>query len=193
METLRRPEPQSSSVQASIRRPRKEHNFILDSNQGQVEIKIKVGENIFFWGSSKKEKLKKLKMDEILASFWSPLILIPTLLLISRILMIATWSRYELLDLASPLRLTTPSPPSFPFNSSLFNVNSKPWAELWPLADGYSAAAPLPTKNKICQNIKNLTSKNAGINVFLDCQNSYHLKLLLNHPRLWNHQILLDL
>ena len=113
METLRRPEPQSSSVQGSIRRPRKEQNFILDSNQGQVEIKIKDGENIFFWGSSKKEKLKKLKMDEILASFWSPLILIPTLLLISRILMIATWSRYELLDLASPLRLTAPSPPSF--------------------------------------------------------------------------------
>ena len=60
-------------------------------------------------------KIKEMKMDEILASFWSPLILIPILLLIiSRILMTATLSQYEPLDQASPLRLTAPSPPSFP-------------------------------------------------------------------------------
>ena len=60
-----------------------------------------------------KRKIKEVKMEEFLASFWSPLILTSTLFLISRILMIATWSRYEPLDLVSPLRLTAPSPPSF--------------------------------------------------------------------------------
>ena len=49
---------QSSSVQGSIRRPRKEYDFILDSNQGQVEIQIKVGENIFL-GAFEKGRLKK--------------------------------------------------------------------------------------------------------------------------------------
>ena len=113
METLRRPQPQSSSVQAFIRRPWKEHNFILDLNQGQMKIQIKVGENFFFLAVFQKRKIKEVKMEEFLASFWSPLILTSTLFLISRILMIATWSRYEPLDLVSPLRLTAPSPPSF--------------------------------------------------------------------------------